>query len=127
MSYTFVKLTTGDISINHIMETCEDLNGTDFQFEKWKPRAALVAKNKKTKQLYTGQKFDPAFFDLIEDSWTDDDCQICFVSIGEQANQYTQTDGFFNGYDWVCKSCYETFINTANLQKKLEELPQYQK
>ena len=127
MSKTFVKLPTGDIEIDHVREMYEDLNGTNFQFMNWKPRSALVDKNGKTTRLYTGQEFDPKYFDLVENGWTNDDCQICFVNIGEHENQYTQTAGYFNGFDWICKSCFETFITSDELEKKLAELPQYQK
>jgi hypothetical protein len=127
MSNTFIKLPTGDIEIEHIREMYEDLKGTDFHFMKWKPRPALVDKKGKTKWLYTGQKFDPTYIDLVEDGWTEDDCQICYVNIGENEYQYTQTEGYFNGFDWVCKSCYEALMSGDNLEDKLAELPQYQK
>lgn len=127
MSNTFVKLPTGDIEVDHIREMYVDLKGTTFQQMKWRPRPALVDKNGKTTRLYIGQKFDPNYIDLVEDGWTHEHCQICFVSIGEHDNQYTQTEGYFNGYDWVCKSCYETVMITDNLEEKLTELPQYQK
>jgi hypothetical protein len=127
MSNTFVKLPTGDIEIDHIREMYEDLKGTTFHHMKWKPRPALVDKKGKTTRLYTGQKFDPNYIDLVEDGWTHDHCQICFVSIGKQENQYTQSEGYFDGYDWLCKSCFETFLTVENLEEVLAELPQYQK
>jgi hypothetical protein len=127
MSNTFVKLPTGDVEIDHIREMCEDLKGTEFQLMEWRPRPALIDKNGKRTRLYTGQKFDANYIDLVEDGWTHDHCQICFVSIGEHENQYTQTEGYFNSYDWVCKSCYETFLTIDNLEEKLGELPQYQR
>jgi hypothetical protein len=127
MSNTFVKLPTGDIEIEHIREIYYDLKGTTFQDMKWKPRPALVDKNGKTTQLYTGQKFDPNYTELVEDGWTNDDCQICFVSIGEHENQYTKSECYFNGYDWVCKSCFETIFTSENLEEALAKLRQYQK
>ena len=33
----------------------------------WKPRPALIDKTGKTSSLYTGQKFDPTYIDLIKD------------------------------------------------------------
>lgn len=88
MSYTFVKLPSGDIEIDHIREMYQDLKGCDFQFMDWKPRPALVEKNRGTSWLYTGQIFDPKYFELVEDGWTDDHCQICSVTIGENKNEY---------------------------------------
>ena len=127
MSNTFVRLPTGDIEIDHIREMYYDLKGTAFQYMKWKPRPALVEKNGKTTWLYTGQKFDPNYIEYVEYGWRHAYCQICSVTIGDNKNQYTVTDGYFNGYDWVCKSCYETFIGGDNLEETLAELPKYQK
>ena len=127
MSNTFLKLPTGDIEIDHIREVCIDLSFTRFEFIRWKPRPALIEKNGKIIQLYTGQKFDPNYFDLVEDGWLYDECEVCFMSIGEHQNQYKQTEGYFNGGVWVCESCYKTLIAIDDLEKKLAELPQYQK
>jgi hypothetical protein len=127
MSNTFVRLPNGDIEIDHIREMYYDLKGTAFQYMKWKPRLALVEKKGKTTWLYTEQKFDPNYIEYVEDGWRHDHCQICSVTIGDNENQYTVTDGYFNGYDWVCKSCYETIIGGENLEEKLAELPKYPK
>jgi hypothetical protein len=127
MSNTFVKLTTGNIEIDHIKEVYADLKGSDLHYMKWKPRPALIEKNNGTSRLYAGQKFDPAYIDLVEDGWTHDHCQICFITMCENKNEDTVTDGYFDGYDWVCKSCYDTIITADNLEEKLKELPQFQK
>ncbi len=127
MSNAFVKLPTGNIEVGHIREMYDELKGTTFQQLKWRPRPALFEKNGKTTWLYTGQKFDPDYIDLVEDGWTHDDCQICFISIGKHENQCTQTEGYFNGYEWLCNSCFENFMTTDNLEEKLTELQQYQK
>ena len=127
MSNTFVKLPTGDVEIEHIREMYKDLNGADLKFMNWKPRAALIERNRGNAWLYTGQKFDPKFIDLVEGGWTHDHCQICSVTISEDKDEHTVTEGYFDGYDLVCKSCYETVLAVDNLEQKLKELPQYQK
>ena len=127
MNNTFVTLPTGNIEIDHVREMYEDLKDTALEFNKWKPRPALIEKNSKTTWLYTGQKFDSKYIDLVEDGWTHDHCQICFISIGDNVNEYSVNSGYFNGYDWVCKSCYETIIVVKNLEEKLAELPKHHK
>jgi len=127
MKHTFVKLPTGDIEIDHIREMYEDLQATSFQYMTWKPRTALIEKNGKTSWLYTGQKFDPDYIELVEKGWTHDHCEICSISISDSKNHYTVTDGYFNGSEWLCKSCYETIIAVDNLEGKLAELPKYEK
>jgi hypothetical protein len=123
----FVKLPSGYFDIDDIREQYEDLKDTSFEYGKWKPRAALIEKNGKTSWLYTGQKYDPKFIDLVEDGWTHDHCVICSRTISEKENQYTDSNGYFNGYEWVCKGCYETVISASDLEKRLAELPKYEK
>ncbi len=106
---------------------CEDLKGTDFEYMNWKPRPALIEKIGKTSWLYTGQKYDPAYINLVEDGWTHDHCQICFVVICKNKTEDTLIDGYFDGYDWVCKSCYERILASDNLEETLKGLAQYQK
>ena len=127
MNNTFVKLPTGDIKIDHIREMYEDLKGKAFHYMKWKPRAALIERNRGATWLFTGQKFDAKYIDLVEDGWTHDHCRICSITICENKNEYTITDGYFDGDDWFCKSCYETIIVVDDLEEKLTKLPQYQK
>ena len=113
----FVKLPTGNIEIDHIREMYEELKETPFRFMNWNPRPALIEKSGKTTWLYTGQKFDPKYIALVEDGWTHDHCQICSISISEKENEYTITNGYFNGYNWVCKSCYESILTADDLEK----------
>jgi hypothetical protein len=126
MSNTFVKLPTGDIEIEHILQLCIDLSFTRFELMPWKPRPALIDKSGQ-KWLYTGQKYDRKYIQLIEDGWTHDHCEICFTVLGNKENQATFSSGYFNGGVWVCESCYKNLIAVDNLEKKLAELPQYQK
>ena len=123
----YVKLPTGDFDIEDLREFYADLKDSSFQFSEWKPRPALVEKYGKTSWLYTGQTYDPKFIDLVEDGWIHDHCYVCSKTISGTKNEYTETSGYFNGFDWVCKHCYETIINTDDLEKRLSELPQYEK
>ena len=126
MSNTFVKLPSGNIEIGHIRETYEDLKGSTFQYLKWTARQALIERKGGTSWLYTGQTYDSNYIDLVENGWTHDHCEICFMSFGDNENDYIFSSGYFNGYDWVCKSCYETIISVNNLEETLRELPKYQ-
>lgn len=127
MSNIFVKLPTGDIEIDHIREMYRELKNTSFEHKNWKPRAALIERNRGNAWLYTGQKYDPKYIALVEDGWTHDHCEICSITITDTKSEYTITSGFYNGSEWVCESCYEKIIATNDLEKKLTELPKYQK
>ena len=123
MSTTFVKLPSGYVEIEWLRDVCEDLINTPFKFMKWEPRPALIDKNGKVSRLYTGQKYDPNYIDLVEDGWTHDHCQICDLNISDYENENTVTSGYFNAFDWVCKNCYEAVLDTDDFEKRLNDLP----
>ncbi len=113
MKYTFVKLPTGNIEIEEVRDMYSELKGNHFELKKWFPRPALFDKNGKQSWLYTGQSFDPKFIELIEEGWTHDHCEVCSTTLSEIDNQYSFSEGYFDGYHWVCKSCYD-FVLKAN-------------
>jgi hypothetical protein len=119
MKYTFVKLPTGNIEIDHIREMYSELHYNNFKFIKWFSRPALVQKNGKTSWLYTGQKYDETKIDLVEDGWTHDHCQICSKTLSENDSEHSFSEGYFDNYDWVCKSCFELILKADNLEEFL--------
>jgi len=127
MNFTFVKLPTGNIEIDHIREMYSELRNNEFRFTKWFPRPALIEKNRKTSWLYTGQRFDPKFIELVQDGWTHDHCQICSTTLSENANQHSFTEGYFDNYDWVCKSCYELILKSDNIEEFLKKCNKIEK
>ncbi|WP_299822408.1 hypothetical protein [uncultured Pontibacter sp.] len=127
MKHTFVKLPSGNVEIEHIREMVSELKNSEWKFMKWFSRPALINKKSNTAtHLYMGQKFDEQYFKLEEKGWTHDHCEICFVSIGESPNDYTETEGYFNGDDWICKFCFNELVLAENLENKLTSLEQYQ-
>jgi hypothetical protein len=125
---TFIKLPTGDVEIGHIREMVSEVKGQDFVFTKWHPRPGLRDKKLNfVTLLYTGQSFDEKCFTLDNTGWTDDHCLVCFKTLGEDPNQYTDTEGYFDGADWVCKTCYNELVSADDLEKKLESFERYDK
>jgi hypothetical protein len=125
---TFVKLPTGDVEIEHIRETVLEIKGQNFEHKTWYPRPGLRDKKSNfVTHLYTGQTFDKEYFTLDNNGWTDDHCIICFKTLGSDPNHYTDTDGYFNGADWVCKTCYNELVLTPDLEQKIESYGHYEK
>jgi hypothetical protein len=123
MKYTFVKSKSGNIEIDHIREMVGEINKDEFIFKNWFPRPGLKEKNSDfVSRLYIGQSYDKNQFDLVENGWTDDHCIICMRTLGENPNDYIETSGYFDGDDWVCKSCFEEFVLPENLESKLNSL-----
>lgn len=77
-----------------------------WQFRKWFARPALIDKKSGSSRLYVGQRFEPNYFDLVEDGWIHDHCDICFRVICSVKNKDSDDAGFFNGDDWICESCF---------------------
>jgi hypothetical protein len=125
---TFIKLSTGDVEIEHIREMVSEVKGQAFVFKKWHPRPGLRDKKSNfVTHLYTGQSFDEKYFTLDNTGWTDDHCLICFKTLGADPNQYTDTDGYFDGADWVCRTCYHELVLADDLEKRLGSFERYNK
>lgn len=116
MRQTFIRFKTGDIAVSHIREMYEELYQNDFKLMKWSPRDALIEKKRDSCWLYTGQKFDPDYIELIKGGWTHDHCQICDISISDTDGDEVTSEGYFDNYDWVCRSCYESVLSTDNIE-----------
>jgi hypothetical protein len=122
MKKNSIKLPTGYFETDHLREEYEYFKGHAFEYLKWKPRAALIDKNGKTSRLYTGQKYDPNFIDLVENGWMHDHCGVCSITLTDVENEFQQTSGYFNGFDWLCKWCYENIIAADDIEKRISEL-----
>jgi hypothetical protein len=88
----------------------------------WKPTPALIDKSGGSSRQYVGQRFDPKYFNLVQDGWTHDHCEICFTTISNKEG-YGDTDGHVaeNG-DWICKECYKLFIEPNDVQETIKSL-----
>jgi hypothetical protein len=128
MKNIFVKLKNGNIEINHIREMVKEIVKENYVFKNWFPRPGLKEKNTDfVSRLYIGQSYDKNQFDLVENGWINDHCEICFKTIGEEENEYVETEGYFDGSDWICKSCFEELVLVENLEKKLERIEKFDK
>ena len=125
MAHTFIILPTGDIEVDHIREMFYDLKDKEFKYSQWFPRAALIDKKANTTHLFTGQKYSEANFDFDMAGWTHDHCDICFITISQEQTDFVQNEGYFDGSDWVCKSCYEIIVSAKDIEEKLKTLTMY--
>ncbi|GAB3722119.1 hypothetical protein [Flavobacterium koreense] len=127
MKNIFVKLKNDTVEINHIREMIEELEKEKIIYKNWFARPGLKEKNTDfVSRLYIGQSYDKNQFDLVENGWINDHCEICFMIIGEEESKYVETSGYFDGSDWVCKSCFEELVMTEDLEKKLSELEKFE-
>lgn len=126
MGKTYIILPTGKFETNYLEEVYYDLKVTRFELQVYKPSPALIDKSGKSSRPYIGQNFDPQYFDILENGWDHDHCEICSTKISAEEIDENQTIGYFNGGLWVCKSCYELILATDNISQRLSELPKIQ-
>jgi hypothetical protein len=126
MKNIFIKLKNGNIEINHIREIIQEIEKENFTFKNWFPRPGLKEKNTDfVSRLYIGQSYDKNHFDLVENGWINDHCEICFETLDEEKNEYVETSGYFDGRDWICKTCFEELVLAENLESKLNDIEKF--
>ena len=117
----------GDHELDNLLETVEYLRQLTWTYKIWKPTPALIDKSGGSSSQYMGQNFDPKYFDLVEDGWTHDHCEICFQTISNKEG-YGDMDGYeANNGDWVCKDCYSLFIKPSDVQDIIKSLKSIKK
>jgi hypothetical protein len=93
--------------------------GLIYKKDKWKPRDALVTKDKNRATIYDGQKYDPNQFELVKGFWDHDHCEICNWTF-KSADKTEDVEGYFNGYNWICSDCFEKVLSKKELMEKLK-------
>ena len=111
----------GDYELNSLLSQVNYLRKKNWIFKTWKSGPALVNKKFGSKGQYTGQPYDPEQIELVPNGWTQDHCEICSASIGENPS-LGETEGFNSDYDWICKSCHQLFIEPADIQPTIYSL-----
>jgi hypothetical protein len=89
----------------------------DWVFQIWQPSPALIEKKGGgNARLYVGQNFDPKSFDLVEDGWNHDHCEICYETLCDNPES-CQTEGYTADHQWLCRKCYgNLFQDSDNLK-----------
>ncbi len=96
-------------------EKVRDFKCNAWRLEKWKKRPALVEKNGRSIAFYFGQEYDKDKFDLVEDGWNHDHCELCFKTVSDFSRKDDKDPVVDEGYtnendDWLCKECYARYI-----------------
>ena len=113
----------GEIELNYLLEQVEWARQDNYELKDWFPGKALIEKNGGGSRLFTGQSFDDKHFELKEDGWTHDHCEICFETLSDS----NEKEGYFNGQIWICKSCHELFIEPADINGTVNRLEKIKK
>jgi len=112
----------GDYELDSLLRIIDYLRQLTWRYKQWLPSPALIDKSGGSSQQYVGQKFDSKYFDLIEDGWTHDHCEICFATISNKPD-YGGSDGYVaENSDWVCRECFALFIQPKNAHEAIQRL-----
>ena len=111
----------GELEIEYLIEQSNELRQYTWIPKIWKPRPALIDKNGGSSREYINQKFDPLYLEVVDNGWTHDHCDICFIMITDGDDAY-ESDGL-----WICNSCFHNFIEPKDLQSAIKLLKQIRK
>jgi hypothetical protein len=112
----------GEIELGYLLDTVDYLRQLNWTQKVWKATPALIDKTGSSPRQYVGQKFDPKYFDLVEDGWTHDHCEICSQTISDKEG-YGDTDGYeAEDGDWLCKDCFNLFIRPDEIHEAIKSL-----
>jgi hypothetical protein len=81
-----------------------------WQIEEFKPTAGIWIKTENGRLLRKVEQWEEVpkedSVDLI--AWDHEHCQLCWETISNIGDD--QREGYTDGKDWVCISCYNTYI-----------------
>ena len=117
----------GEHELTTLLDKVDYLRKETWSFKIWTPTPALIDKSGGSSRQYVGQKYDAKYFDLIKDGWTHDHCEICFHTISN-IEGYGDGDGYTSDSgDWICKECYNLFIQPKDVQTAIQSLKTVEK
>jgi hypothetical protein len=115
-----IKIHGDDWDIEYILKMLEDVKRDKLVSARWQPRDALVRADGSRATIYTGQDFDPAQYEIKRAFWDHDHCQVCMWTFSK-SDDMEKTDGYTDGYNWLCKECHRRFIEGRELDQMMND------
>ena len=98
----------GEWKRTHVEEQVAYCRSFQWRREPWMRRDALVQRDG-SKSLYGGQRYNPAYYELVRGGWSHDHCEICWWTLSEGGDEENSV-GYTDGQQWICSECYHLFI-----------------
>ena len=111
-----ITKTGGLLNLSSLKNDLKWARKLEWKETRWKPKPALIEKNSGNSQIYKGQKYDSKFFNLVENGWEHDHCDICTERINEDDNIYE------SGHQIICKNCWLYFISPENIEVAIKNM-----
>jgi len=109
---TTVTIHGGEWKFTEIADEVAYCRGLHWRRESWVRRDALVQQTGTT-DLYVGQRYDPAYYELVRGGWSHDHCEICWWTLSEGGDD-EHSVGYTDGRRWICTECYQQFIQKTS-------------
>jgi hypothetical protein len=103
------------------LENVSHLRQLEWTFKKYQATPALIEKSNGSSRPYVGQQYESNYFDLVQDGWTHDHCEICSIPLCESPDA-GKIEGYNTNNVWLCKICYEHFIEPVDLNESINSL-----
>jgi hypothetical protein len=103
------------------LENVNHLRQLEWTFKKYHATPALIDKSNGSSKRYVGQGYEPNYFVLVQNGWTHDHCEICSTPLCENPDA-GEIEGYNTSSDWLCKICYEHFIEPVDLNEIINSL-----
>lgn len=101
--------------VSHVEEEVRTCIDDPWSRQVWRPSPALIERKGGSSRFYYGQKYDPKYFDLVEDGWTHDHCLICWWALRESDDPEESTGYSNESGGWICTECFERFVRDDEL------------
>jgi hypothetical protein len=105
----------------YIAAMLDGLKNKHFEEKHWFPHDALVSKDGKRATVFTGQVFDANEYSLQRKFWDHDHCEVCNWEL-HKSKDPEHANGYFNGYNWLCRECYARFLAGTELTDRPENI-----
>lgn len=112
---SYVRKNGGIFNADYLLEIIQWAKKINWDKTQWKSQQALVEKKGGKIALYTGQKYDPEYFNLIEDAWSHDHCEICSQRIENNDIAYQCEN------EIICSDCYLEFVLPENIEEEIKK------
>ncbi len=115
-----IKIHSDDWNFDYVLAMLEGVKRDKLVRATWQPRDALVRLDGSRATIYTGQTFDPKQFEIKREFWDHDHCQVCMWTFSKSEDP-EKTDGYTDGYNWLCMECHRRFIDGHELDQEIKE------
>ena len=95
-----------------LRENAKEARRRNWVLKQWIPYPALrtIRYGRPFLTKFTGQKYNPKKAEVIENGWDHEHCWFCDQSICNCGSENCVPEGYTDGDQWICCSCYQKII-----------------